>query len=97
MVTEIKAMQAIRLKKYCGCDITTKIDAALALYVERLLDKIRSDYRDIIRELDMLVVCGGGAYLAGDALKAEYKRVTVLPSPEFANVKGYVCMSQAGC
>jgi len=92
-VTEIKAMKAIRDRKYLAQDIGTQIDSTIDSYAERLLANLRSDYRDIIPELDRLVVAGGGAYLVGEALRKEYPRVTVLAEPEYANVRGYAYLS----
>ena len=92
-MTEIKAMEAIRDRKYLAQDIGTQIDSVIDSYAERLLANLRSDYRDIIPELDRLVVAGGGAYLVGEALKKEYSRVTVLAEPEYANVRGYAYLS----
>jgi hypothetical protein len=88
-VTEIKAMAAIRERKYVGKDIGAQVDAVIATYSERILRSIRSDYRDMIPELDRLVVVGGGAYLVGEAIKKEYgPHVLVPPEPEYCNVRG---------
>jgi len=93
-VTEIRAMQAVRERKYRGHDIGTQVDSAVKLYSERLLANLRADYKDVIPDLDCLVVAGGGAYLVGESLEQEYQGTIVLPEPEFSNVRGYVWLSE---
>jgi len=61
-ISEIRSMEAVRMRRFLGIDIGTHVDAAVAAYTERILRSIRSDYRDMIPELDRLVVVGGGAY-----------------------------------
>lgn len=96
VVSEIKAMKAVHSKTFLGQDITSVVNEAVERHCELLLSSLRADYRDIIPELDRIVVCGGGAYFIGDALKKEYgSKVVVLDNPEYANVKGYVHMSEA--
>ena len=92
-INEIRAMQAVREKRFRQTDITTQVNSAISAYSERLLQEIRADYRDIIPELDRLIICGGGAYTVGEALKREYPRVTILDQPEYANVRGYAYLS----
>lgn len=92
-ITEIRAMAAIRERKFRGSDIGTQVDTVVNAYSERILRSIRSDYKDMIPELDRLVLVGGGAYLVGEAIKREYKHVTVYSEPEFANVRGIEWLS----
>lgn len=92
-VTEIKAMAAMRDRRFMGVDIGTHVDAVVKAYSERILRSVRSDYRDMIPKLDRLVVVGGGAYLVGEAIKSEYKRVHVADEPELANVRGIEFLS----
>lgn len=92
-VSEIEAMQAIKNRKFLGSDISTQVDSAIKSYCEILMNSIREDYHTMIPRLDKLIVCGGGSYLVGEALKAEYPRTVVLPEPEFANVRGYHWLS----
>lgn len=87
-ITEIKAMAAMRDRRFVGVDIGTHVDAVIRAYSERILRSVRSDYRDMIPELDRLLVVGGGAYLVGEAIKKEYKRVHVPAEPEMSNVRG---------
>ena len=94
-VTEIKAMAAMRDRRFMGVDIGTHVDSVIKSYSERILRSVRSDYRDMIPELDRLLVVGGGAYLVGDAIKNEYKRVHVPDEPEMANVRGIEFLSSA--
>jgi len=92
-ITEIRAMAAIRERKFLGTDIGSHVDSVITAYSERILRSIRSDYRDMIPELDRLVVVGGGAYLVGEAIKKEYKRVHIPDEPEYANVLGIEWLS----
>jgi hypothetical protein len=92
-VTMVKAMQAVIVGRFWQQDISTHVAEAKKAYSEKLLNNIRSDYGNIIPELDRLVVAGGGAYLIGEALKNEYPRTIVLAQPEFANVRGYAYLS----
>ena len=87
-VTEIRAMAAIRERKFLGNDIGSQVDSIVSAYSERILRSIRSDYRDMIPELDRLVLVGGGAYLVGEAIQNEYRRVHIPEQPEYANVRG---------
>lgn len=92
-VSEIKAMAALRARRFLGTDIGSQVDSILAAYTERILRSVRSDYRDMIPELDRVLVVGGGAYLVGDAISKEYRRVHVPDNPEFANVLGIAWFS----
>ena len=92
-INEIRAMQAVREKKFRQVDISAQVNTALSSYSERLIAEIKTDYREIIPELEQLVVCGGGAHIVGEALKREYPRTVILDQPEFANVRGYSYLS----
>ncbi|PIP39031.1 MAG: hypothetical protein COX19_09370 [Desulfobacterales bacterium CG23_combo_of_CG06-09_8_20_14_all_51_8] len=73
-------------------DVSWPIRKASEEYADWLFNTIRSRWEDFLKQADLLILAGGGAYYVQDEFAAAYPKefVHVPENPEFSNAVGFL-------
>lgn len=70
-------------------DLTPVTGPILAEIGQEIVDTATQYWGAGAATMRQVLVCGGGAYLWGDAIRRAFRQAVVLPRPEFANATGF--------
>lgn len=60
-------------------------------YIDWLFNEIETNYTEIVKRAEKIIIAGGGAYLLQHYLPPKYARMIFIPqNPEFANARGFL-------
>jgi plasmid segregation protein ParM len=90
----VEAVEAGKIRHYGEeRDVAGIARDVLRPFVRRIVDEASQVWGSAAR-LDVLLVAGGGAEVAGPVLMAEYPHARIVPDPQWANVQGYLKFGQ---